>query len=50
MKDECLIEVFNAWEEISQIPDTMLAYHSRLKAITDEQAKLHYAEQRELKR
>lgn len=44
MKDERLIEAFNAWEELSQTPDTIIAYHSRLKAIIDEEAKLDYAE------
>lgn len=44
MKDERLIEAFNAWEELSQTPDTIIAYHSRLKSIIDEEAKLDYAE------
>lgn len=44
MKDEHLVEAFNAWEELSQTPDTIIAYHSRLKAIIDEEAKLDYAE------
>lgn len=43
MKDERLIEAFNAWEELSQTPDTIIAYHSRLKSIIDEEAKLDYA-------
>lgn len=29
---------------MSQTPDTMIAYHSRLKAIIDEEAKLDYTE------
>lgn len=44
MKDERLIEAFNAWEELSQTPDTIIAYQSRLKTIIDEEAKLDYAE------
>lgn len=43
MKDENLIEAFNAWENLSQTPESIIAYHSRLKAITDEEAKLDYA-------
>ena len=43
MKDERLIEALNAWEELSQTPDTIIAYHSRLKTIIDEEAKLDYA-------
>ena len=44
MKDERLIEAFTAWEELSQTPDTIIAYQSRLKTIIDEEAKLDYAE------
>lgn len=44
MKDERLIEAFSAWEELSQTPETIIAYHSRLKSIIDEEAKLDYAE------
>ena len=44
MKDEHLIEAFTAWEELSQTPDTIIAYQSRLKTIIDEEAKLDYAE------
>lgn len=42
MKDENLLEAFTAWENLSQTPDTIMAYHSRLKAIIDEEAKLDY--------
>lgn len=41
MKDEHLIEAFNAWEELHQTPDTISAYHSRLKTLIDE---VDYAE------
>lgn len=40
MKDERLIEAFNAWQDLSQTPDTIIAYHSRLKSIIDEEARL----------
>lgn len=40
MKDENLLEAFNAWESLSQTPDTIIAYQSRLKAILDEEARL----------
>lgn len=43
MKDERLIEAFNAWEELSQTPDSIIAYHSRLKSIIDQEARLHDA-------
>ncbi|MER1986643.1 MAG: hypothetical protein ABS948_12200 [Solibacillus sp.] len=36
MKDDELIAAFEAWEELSQTPDTVIAYQSRLKAIIDE--------------
>lgn len=40
MKDEHLLEAFNAWQDISQTPDTVIAYHSRLKAIINKEALL----------
>ncbi|MCT6922717.1 Rpn family recombination-promoting nuclease/putative transposase [Metasolibacillus sp.] len=40
MKDETLLEAFNVWESLSQTPDTIIAYQSRLKAILDEEARL----------
>lgn len=46
MKDERLVEAFNAWEELSQTPDTIIAYHSRLKAIKDHELSLIYAEEK----
>ena len=49
MSDENLLEAFNAWEELSQTPETIIAYQSRLKYILDEEAKLedvkYHAEQ-----
>lgn len=38
--DKNLIAAFDAWEEISQSPETKYAYESRLKFILDEEAKL----------
>lgn len=43
MKDERIAEAFGAWEELSQTPDTIIAYESRLKKIIDEEAKIEYA-------
>ncbi|MEG0258291.1 MAG: Rpn family recombination-promoting nuclease/putative transposase [Lysinibacillus sp.] len=40
MKDENLLEAFNAWEYLSQTPETKIAYESRLKVILDEEARL----------
>lgn len=40
MKDENLLEAFNVWESLSQKPETIIAYNSRLKAILDEEARL----------
>ena len=40
MKDENLVEAFNEWENLSQTPETIIAYQSRLKAILDEEARL----------
>ncbi|MEK4699305.1 hypothetical protein MKX47_06875 [Solibacillus sp. FSL R7-0668] len=40
MKDETLLEAFNAWKILSQTPETIIAYQSRLKAILDEEARL----------
>ncbi|MGE7913644.1 hypothetical protein [Lysinibacillus xylanilyticus] len=39
MKDENLRAAFDTWEEISQAPETILAYQSRLKYILDEEAR-----------
>lgn len=39
MKDENLRAAFDTWEEISQAPETILAYQSRLKYIQDEEAR-----------
>ncbi len=50
MKDEHLLEAFNAWEELSLSQEDVIAYQSRLKYILDEEAKLedvkHMAEQK----
>ena len=43
MKDENLLKAFDAWEELSQSPETMIAYQSRLKYIIDEEAKIKHA-------
>lgn len=40
MKDENLLKAFTAWESLSQTPETIIAYNSRLKAILDEEARL----------
>lgn len=40
MKDENLLKTFTAWESLSQTPETIVAYNSRLKAILDEEARL----------
>ena len=44
MKDDRLIEAFTAWEELSKTQEEVIAYHSRLKVLIDEEAKLDYAE------
>ncbi|MCT6923401.1 hypothetical protein [Metasolibacillus sp.] len=38
MKDENLRQAFGAWEELSQTPESRIAYESRLKYILDEEA------------
>lgn len=43
LTDERLRDAFNAWEELSQTPDSIIAYESRLKTIIDEEAKIDYA-------
>ena len=43
LKDERLQQAFDTWQELSQNPDTIIAYHSRLKTIIDAEAKLDYA-------
>lgn len=40
MKDETLMAAFDEWEYLSQTPETIIAYQSRLKAIIDEEARL----------
>ncbi|MDM5234218.1 hypothetical protein QUF87_24105 [Lysinibacillus pakistanensis] len=35
MKDENLQQGLSAWEELSQTPETIIAYQSRLKYIID---------------
>lgn len=40
MKDDNLLEAFNVWEDLSQTPETRIAYEQRLKAILDEEARL----------
>ena len=40
MKDENLLEAFGVWENMSQTPETVLAYQSRLKYMLDEEAKI----------
>lgn len=40
MKDENLKEAFNEWESLSQTPETIIAYQSRLKLLIDEEARL----------
>ena len=47
--DENIRKAFQAWEEISQDPDNIIAYQSRVKYMLDEAAKIedakYYAEQ-----
>lgn len=43
MKDENLQQALSAWEELSQTPETIIAYQSRLKYMIDEVAKLEDA-------
>ena len=47
--DENIREALQAWEEISQDPDNIIAYQSRVKYLLDEEAKIedakYYAEQ-----
>lgn len=38
MKDKNLRQAFSAWEELSQTPESRIAYESRLKYILDEEA------------
>lgn len=45
MKDERLLEAFTAWEELSQTPETVIAYHSRLKAIEDHELSILHAKE-----
>ncbi|MEG0385832.1 MAG: Rpn family recombination-promoting nuclease/putative transposase [Solibacillus sp.] len=46
MKDENFQEAFNVWESMSQTPETVIAYQSRLKVLNDEEARL--ADMREI--
>ena len=43
MKDERLMEAFEAWDELSATPEMRMAYTSRLKTILDTESKLRYA-------
>lgn len=43
MGDHRLTDAFNAWEELSQTPESIIAYESRLKKIIDDEAKIDYA-------
>ncbi len=45
MKDDRLLEAFTAWEELSQTPETVIAYHSRLKATWDHELSLRHAKE-----
>ncbi|MFD0943027.1 Rpn family recombination-promoting nuclease/putative transposase [Savagea faecisuis] len=44
MTDSRLEQAFQKWEELSQTPESILAYDARLKAILDEEARIEYAE------
>lgn len=54
MKDIHLREAFEAWEELSQDPESIIAYQSRVKYIIDEAAALedakYHAEQAGIKK
>jgi len=41
--DENIRKAFQAWEEISQDPDNVIAYQSRVKYMLDEAAKIEVA-------
>lgn len=43
MEDNRLLDAFSAWEELSQTPESIIAYESRLKKIIDDEAKIDYA-------
>ena len=43
MKDPRLTDAFSAWEELSQTPESIIAYEARLKKIIDDEAKIDYA-------
>lgn len=43
MKDDDLRQAFSAWEELSQTPESIIAYQSRLKYVIDEESKFDYA-------
>ena len=43
MKDERLMEAFEAWDELSATPEMRMAYTSRLKTILDIESKMRYA-------
>ena len=48
MKEENLLKAFTAWESLSQTPETIIAYNSRLKAILDEEARLEDVREKSL--
>ncbi|MFJ7661897.1 hypothetical protein ACIQXW_05780 [Lysinibacillus sp. NPDC097162] len=43
MTDENIRKALQAWEEISQDPDNIIAYQSRVKYLLDEEAKIEDA-------
>lgn len=43
VEDHRLLDAFSAWEELSQTPESIIAYESRLKKIIDDEAKIDYA-------
>lgn len=47
MKDECLQDAFNNWNEISVEPEGLLAYRARLKQVMDEESMIREAQLRE---
>lgn len=46
MEDHRLLDAFSAWEELSQTPESIIAYESRLKKIIDDEARVDYAKHR----
>lgn len=47
MKDECLRDAFNNWNEMSAEPENLLAYRARLKQVMDEESMIKEAQLRE---